>query len=85
VSRAGILIAALLAWPALTVAAFIPENQRSVVTVTFNVSPEGDDSGDGIYRLIDPLRFGAADGGLHHRARERRGWRGSLANRQHAR
>ncbi len=45
--RAGILIVGVLMWPALTTAAFIPENQRTTATITFNVSPRGDDAGDG--------------------------------------
>ena len=44
---AGVVIVGLFVWPSLTVAAFIPENQRTVTTVTFNVSPQGDDTGDG--------------------------------------
>jgi hypothetical protein len=41
------MTAAFIAWPLLTRAAFIPENQRSVKTFTFNVSPQGDDAGEG--------------------------------------
>lgn len=44
---AGIVVVGLFLWPSLTVAAFIPENHRTIFTVTFNVSPSGDDSGDG--------------------------------------
>ncbi|HEY0686756.1 MAG TPA: right-handed parallel beta-helix repeat-containing protein [Steroidobacter sp.] len=42
----GIACAVLL-WPAIGSSAFIPENERDVETVTFNVSPQGDDAGDG--------------------------------------
>src|SRR4051812_6345935 len=38
---------ALLALPLAAVASFIPENQKRVETVTFHVSPLGEDSGDG--------------------------------------
>ncbi|MFL6618580.1 MAG: right-handed parallel beta-helix repeat-containing protein [Povalibacter sp.] len=37
----------LLAVPLCSVAAFIPENQKRVETVTYHVSPQGDDGGDG--------------------------------------
>jgi hypothetical protein len=43
--RAEVLLAGLLAWPLLTFAAFISENQQSTPNVTFNVSPQGDDAG----------------------------------------
>src|SRR6185503_7561027 len=43
--RAAVLLS--LTWPALCLGAFIPENQRTVSTVTFNVSPRGDDAADG--------------------------------------
>lgn len=39
--------AAVLLVPAASFAGLVPENQRTVQTVTFNVSPRGDDSGDG--------------------------------------
>jgi hypothetical protein len=45
--RAEVLVASLLAWPLLAFAAFIPENQQDTPTITFNVSPRGDDAGDG--------------------------------------
>jgi len=45
--RAEVLLAGLLVWPLPTFAAFIPENQQNTLTVTFNVSPQGDDAGDG--------------------------------------
>jgi hypothetical protein len=37
----------LAAWPVYCVAAFIPENQRQLPTVTIHVAPLGDDAGDG--------------------------------------
>jgi hypothetical protein len=40
----GIVVAT---WPALCAAAFIPENQRQIPTVTIHVSPLGNDAGDG--------------------------------------
>src|SRR4026209_275808 len=45
--RAGILIVGAVMWPSLTPAASIPENQRNTATSTVNVSPRGDDAGDG--------------------------------------
>ena len=37
----------LLAVPLCCVATFIPENQKRVETVTYHVSPQGNDTGDG--------------------------------------
>jgi hypothetical protein len=37
----------LTAWPIYCAAAFIPENQRQLPTVTLHVAPLGDDAGDG--------------------------------------
>jgi hypothetical protein len=45
--RAELFIVSFLVWSSPAVAAFIPENQRGIATVTFNVSPQGDDAGDG--------------------------------------
>jgi hypothetical protein len=41
------LFLALCMWSSIGAAAFIPENQRTLPTVTINVSPTGDDAGDG--------------------------------------
>ena len=40
-------LAIVLLLPASSFAGFVPDNQRNVQTVTFNVSPAGDDAGDG--------------------------------------
>ena len=37
----------LAAWPVFCAAAFIPENQRQIPTVTIHVAPVGNDAGDG--------------------------------------
>ena len=37
----------LIAWPLHSSAGFIPENQRTIPTITFHVSPLGSDAGDG--------------------------------------
>jgi hypothetical protein len=37
----------LAAWPVYCAAAFIPENQRQIPTVTIHVAPVGNDAGDG--------------------------------------
>lgn len=37
----------LMAWPIITFGALVPDNQRNVETITFNVSPLGDDAADG--------------------------------------
>src|SRR4051812_1590769 len=37
----------LAAWPLHCVAAFIPENQRQLPTITIHVAPSGNDAGDG--------------------------------------
>jgi len=37
----------LAAWPVCCAAAFIPENQRQIPTVTIHVAPVGNDAGDG--------------------------------------
>jgi hypothetical protein len=85
----------LAIWPCVGMGSFIPENQRLRSLITIQVSPNGDDGGDGSaahpyrslaraqravraanqssdvevvlaggwYRLDEPLRFAAADGG----------------------
>ncbi|HEY5806393.1 MAG TPA: hypothetical protein VIT67_00405, partial [Povalibacter sp.] len=40
----------LILLPACCFAGFIPENQRNVENITINVSPRGDDGGDGSQR-----------------------------------
>ena len=37
----------LAAWPVCCAAAFIPENQRQIPTITIHVAPVGNDAGDG--------------------------------------
>lgn len=37
----------LMAWPVIGFGALVPDNQRNVETITFNVSPQGDDAADG--------------------------------------
>jgi hypothetical protein len=46
-ARAATVVVVVLMWASLTGATFIPENQRSTATLTLNVSPQGDDAGDG--------------------------------------
>lgn len=93
--RAAMATAAVIAWPWLTWAAFIPENQRNVQTFTFNVSPQGDDAGEGtatrpfrtLARAQQAVRSVNAklhDAVHHIYVANICGWRGSLADRQHA-
>ncbi|HEY5759412.1 MAG TPA: hypothetical protein VIU34_26495 [Steroidobacter sp.] len=42
--------AALCLWPIVGLSTFVPDNVRNVQTVTFTVSPQGDDGGDGSVR-----------------------------------
>jgi hypothetical protein len=46
-STMRLMVCVLAAWPAVCAAAFIPENQRQIPTLTIYVSPHGDDAGDG--------------------------------------